>query len=135
MTMPSRATAQYRDAELTIFDVTDADADMAEEILAGVDDARATARSCERLYSTLEELHAKVVELKVPGVLERLVVRLMEKTASVRARAVSISVHLPAASEAISVAGDNAAARHRPLADVTRDMGHVRPAEREYHLD
>lgn len=128
-------STQYRDAELTIFDVTDADADMAEEILAGVDDARATARSCERLYSTLEELHAKVVELKVPGVLERLVLRLMEKTASVRARAISISVHLPAASEAISIAGDNAAARHRPLADVTRDMGHVRPAERPYHLD
>ncbi|HUR74475.1 MAG TPA: hypothetical protein VMZ00_09365 [Sporichthya sp.] len=131
----STPTTQYRDAELTIFDVADADADMAEEILAGVDDARATAQSCERLYSTLEELHAKVVELRVPGVLERLVLRLMEKTASVRARAISISVHLPAASEAISVAGTNAAVRHRPLADIARDMGHVRPAERQYHLD
>jgi hypothetical protein len=57
----------------------------------------------------------------------------MEKTASVQAKAEAIAANLPAAAEAISVAGSNAAVRHRPTADVTRDQGHVRPAERDYH--
>lgn len=126
-------TTQYRDAELTIYDVIDADADMAEEILAGVDEARATADGCEQLFTRLESVHAKIEELKVPGLLAGWMVRLKEKTATVKARAEAIAAHLPAASEAISVAGSNAAARHQHLADVTRDMGHTRPAERPYH--
>ncbi|WP_188188077.1 hypothetical protein [Nonomuraea sp. SYSU D8015] len=129
---PVRST-QYRDAELTIYDVIDADADMAEEILDGVAPARHTADGCELLLTRLESLHAKVVELMVPGVLEGMVVRLMDKTATVRARAMAIADTLPAASEAISIAGANAAARHKPLADAVRDAGHTRPAEREYH--
>lgn len=131
----ARMNTQYADAELTIFDVIDADADMAEEITDGVGEAQRTADGCELLLTRLEALHAKVVELKVPGVLEGMVVRLMEKTAVVRSRALAIADKLPAASEAIAVAGANAAARHRPLADAVRDAGHVRPAERDYHND
>ncbi|MFI6296685.1 hypothetical protein ACIBEJ_34205 [Nonomuraea sp. NPDC050790] len=126
---------QYGDADLTIFDVIDADADMAEEITAGVNDARQTVDGCDRLLTKLEALHAKVVELRVPGVLEGMVVRLMETTATVRSRAEAIAARLPAASEAIAVAGGNAAARHQPLADAVRDAGHTRPAERDYHND
>lgn len=126
-------STQYRDAELTIYDVIDADADMAEEITAGVDDARATADGCERLMTRLETLHAKIVELKVPGSLEGRILQLMDKTQTVRGHALAIAEQLPIAAEAIAVAGGNAGARHRPLADVTRDMGHTRPAERDYH--
>lgn len=132
MTTPVRNT-QYADAELTIHDVTDADADMAAEILDGVDEARKTADSCERLMTKLENLHAKIVELKVPGSLEGMVARLMDQTTTVRAHALAIAEQLPAAAEAISIAGANAEARHRPLADAVRDAGHTRPAEREYH--
>ncbi|MEV4180155.1 hypothetical protein AB0J28_01750 [Streptosporangium canum] len=129
----ARTTTQYADADLTIYDVIDADADMAEEITEGIDEARAAAEGCERLLTKLEALHAKVVELKVPGVLAGMVVRLMEKTGTVQAKAEAIAAALPRASEAISTAGTNAEARHRHLADVTRDMGHIRPAERDYH--
>lgn len=133
MTMPAPATTQYRDAELTIYDVIDADTDMAEEITAGVDEARATADGCEQLFTRLETVHAKIVELGVPGLLAGWMLRLMDKTTTVRARALAIAANLPAAAEAISIAGSNAAIRHQPVADITRDMGHVRPAEREYH--
>ena len=126
-------TTQYKDAELTIYDVIDADADMSEEITEGVDEAIKAADGCERLISKLEALHAKVVELRVPGVLEGMVVRLLEKTETVKARAEAIAKALPRASESISTAGSNAESRHRHLADVTRDMGHVRPADRDYH--
>ncbi|WP_068929327.1 hypothetical protein [Planobispora rosea] len=131
---PIRTTStQYADAELTIHDVIDADADMAEEIAAGVDEARCAVDGCEVLLGRLEALHAEIVDLRVPGVLEGMVVSLMEKTATVKARAEAIAANLPAASEAIAVAGSNAEARHRPLADAVRDAGHIRPAEREYH--
>ncbi|MFI7468668.1 hypothetical protein [Nonomuraea sp. NPDC049646] len=133
MNLPSTASTQYRDADLTIYDVIDADADMAEEITDGVVEARRTADGCELLLARLEALHAKIVELKVPGILESMVVRLMDKTATVRARALAIADRLPLASEAIAIAGANAAARHRPLADAVRDAGHIRPAERDYH--
>ncbi|MGI5273126.1 hypothetical protein ACQEUU_37750 [Nonomuraea sp. CA-218870] len=132
MSKPVRTT-QHRDADLTIYDVIEADADMAEEILAGVDEARAAVDGCEQLLTKLEAVHAKIIDLKVPGVLAGWMVRLMEKTATVKARAQAIADRLPAASEAISVAGGNAAAIYKPPADVTRDMGHTRPAERDYH--
>lgn len=132
MSTPVRST-QYGDADLTIYDVIEADADMAEEILEGVDEARATADGCEQLFTRLETVHAKIVELKVPGLLAGWLVRLMDKTGTVRARALTIAANLPAASEAIAVAGSNAAARHQHPADVTRDMGHTRPAEKDYH--
>lgn len=137
MTGPMAGTptpsTQYHDAELTIGDVIEADADMAEQITEGVAEAQATAGGCERLMTRLEALHAKVVELEVPGVLEGLVALLMEKTATVKARADAIAEQLPAAAEAIAVAGTNAEARHKPLADAVRDAGHVKPAERDYH--
>jgi len=128
-------STQYADADLTILDVIEADADMAEEITEGVDEARATADGCEQLMTRLEVLHAKVVELRVPGVLEGMVARLMDMTATVKAKAEAIAAGLPGASEAISTAGSNAAARHKPLADAVRDAGHIRPAERDYHND
>lgn len=131
----STPSTQYRDADLTIRDVVEADADMAEEITGGVDEARATADGCEQLFTRLESVHAKIIELKVPGLLAAWMVRLMEKTGTVRGLALGIAANLPKASEAISVAGSNAAARHLPIADVTRDMGHVRPAERDYHQE
>ncbi|MGV9535039.1 hypothetical protein ACWEU6_21970 [Streptosporangium sandarakinum] len=126
-------STQYRDAELTIFDVIDSAADMAEEIVDGVTEAQRTAKGCDLLLDRLEALHAKVVELRVPGALEGMVVALMEQTAVVKARAEAIAENLPRAAEAISIAGSNAEARHRPLADAVRDAGHTRPAEREYH--
>ncbi|NEC32225.1 hypothetical protein [Streptomyces rubrogriseus] len=132
---PVKADTQYRDAELTVYDVIDADADMAEEITAGVDEALAAADGCERLVTKLEALHAKVVELKVPGVLEGMVIRLIEKTGEVKAKADAIAAALPRASEAIATAGDNTAAIHRNPADVTKDMGHTRPAERDYNME
>src|SRR5690606_31023460 len=130
-----RPDTQYRDAELTIYDVIDADADTAEEITAGVDEARAAADGCERLVTKLEALHAKVVEMKVPGSLEGMVLRLIEKTGEVKAKAEAIAAALPRASEAIATAGSNAEAIHRRPADVTRDMGHTRPADREYNME
>ncbi|MFD8533861.1 hypothetical protein ACFV0L_41280 [Streptosporangium canum] len=131
---PARmTTTQYADADLTIYDVIDADADMAEEITAGVDDARATADGCERLMTKLEAVAAEIVELKVPGVLAGMLLRLIDKTLTVKARAEAIAANLPAAAEAISTAGSNAEMRHKSLADAVRDAGHIRPAEREYH--
>ena len=130
-----RPSTQYRDADLTIHDVIEADADMATQIGDGAAQARATAEGCDRLLTKLEALHAKVVDLRVPGSLEGLVLLLMDKTATVKARAEAIAEQLPAASEAIAVAGTNAESRHRPLADAVRDAGHVRPAERDYHLE
>jgi hypothetical protein len=128
-----RAGAQYADAELTVYDVIDADADMAEEITEGVDEARRTADGCERLMTRLEALHAEIVDLKVPGVLAGMLLRLMDKTLTVKAKADAIAANLPAAAEAVQVAGSNAESRHRGLADAVRDAGHIRPAEREYH--
>lgn len=129
---PVKAT-QYRDAELTIYDVIEADEDMASEITDGITEATAAAADCDRLFSRLEELHAQIVELQVPGVLEGMVLSLMEMTGTVKARALSIAEKLPAAAEAISVAGTNAATRHQGLADAVKDAGHMRPAERDYH--
>ncbi|MFE3454997.1 hypothetical protein ACFXJ8_39345 [Nonomuraea sp. NPDC059194] len=133
--VPAPRSTQCRDADLTIYDVIDADADMAEEIVDGVAEAQSAADGCELLLTKLEALHAKVVELRVPGVLAGMVLRLMEHTATVKAKAEAIAATLPRAAEAISVAGTNAEARHRPLADAVRDAGHIRPAERDYHND
>lgn len=132
--VPRRATdTQYADSDLTIYDVIDADADMAEEILQGAAEAQEAAEGCETLITHLENLHAKIVELKVPGVLEGWVLLLLDKAITVKAKAEAVAEKIPAAAEAIATAGTNAAERHRPLADVTRDMGHAAPAERDYH--
>jgi hypothetical protein len=81
----------------------------------------------------LESLHAEIVDLKVPGWLEAIWSRLVDKALHVKACAEGLADALPAASEAISVAAANAAARDLGVADTTRDYGHIRPAEREYH--
>jgi uncharacterized coiled-coil DUF342 family protein len=129
------ATTQYTDSELTIHDVIDADADMAEEILAGADRARDVAEKCGEMTNRLEALYSKIQELKVPGVLAGMVVLLMEKADEVRDRANAVATTLPRASEAIGQAGMNAEARHRPLADAVKDAGHTAPAERDYHKE
>ncbi|WP_030298988.1 hypothetical protein [Streptomyces katrae] len=134
--IPTKApSTQYADSDLTIYDVIDSDADMAEEIMAGVDEARAAADGCEQMMTRLEALHAKIVELKVPGVLEGWVLILAEKAVSVKAKAEALAEKLPAASEAIWTAGENAERRHKPLADAVRDAGHAAPAERDYHVE
>ncbi|MFD5463334.1 hypothetical protein ACFWIQ_10990 [Kitasatospora sp. NPDC127059] len=124
---------QYADAELTIYDVIEADADMGEEITQGAAEAKQAAADCEELAEQLETLHTKVLALKVPGILATAVAKLIEKTAQVKARAEAVAEKIPAAAEAITAAGDNAAARHKPLADAVRDAGHTAPAERDYH--
>ncbi|MFJ6384681.1 hypothetical protein ACIQI7_32325 [Kitasatospora sp. NPDC092039] len=130
---PGSGTQYAGDSDLTIHDVIEADADMAEEILQGADDARLAAEGCEKLLGRLEALHAKVVDLKVPGVLESMVASLIEKTEEVKAKADAVAEAIPAAAEAIAAAGANAARRDKPVADITRDMGHAAPAERDYH--
>lgn len=121
------------DAELTIHDVIEADADMAEQILAGVAEAQNTVDGCDLLFKWLESLRARVVELRVPGSLEGELLNLMDQTSTVRSSAAAILEGLPGAAEAIATAGSNAESRHRPLADAVRDAGHARPAERDYH--
>ncbi|MFF8775088.1 hypothetical protein [Kitasatospora sp. NPDC015120] len=129
---PAHGT-QYADSELTIYDVIEADADMAEEILQGADEARASADACDRLLARLSDIHAHVIRLKVPGVLEGLIAALIELAENVKARADAVAQTIPAAAEAIAQAGENAARRDQPYADTVRDMGHAAPAEREYH--
>ncbi|MER7619584.1 hypothetical protein [Nonomuraea wenchangensis] len=131
--MPAHGTQYDDDAELTIRDVIEAAEDAAEEITEGVDAARATAIGAERMAGRLEALHAEIVELKVPGWLEAIWARLVDKALHVKACADGLAEALPTASEAISVAAANAAARDLGVADATRDHGHIRPAEREYH--
>jgi hypothetical protein len=125
--------AQFRDAELTIRDVLEAGEEMAEEILAGVDTAQRSAAMCETLAARLEALHAELCELEVPGILIPNVAVLLDKAEDVRGKALAIAEGLPLASEAMRVASANAAVRHQPTADMTRDMGHIKPAERPYH--
>ncbi|MFF4120128.1 hypothetical protein ACFY0P_42745 [Streptomyces sp. NPDC001714] len=132
MNAPVKST-QYTDSDLTVYDVIDADADMAEEILAGADHARAVAEKCEAMSERLEVLYAKILDLKVPGVLAGMVVRLMDKAETVKNRALAVAATLPRASEAIAAAGHKAAAEDKHVADAVKDAGHVAPAEREYH--
>ncbi|MEV7011947.1 hypothetical protein [Streptosporangium sp. NPDC051022] len=134
--MSTPTTTQYsagNDVDLTVYDVIEADEDAAAEITDGVAEALAAADGCERLRTRLETLRAKVIDLKVPGSLESDVLGLMELVDTIRSAAQAIASTLPAAADAISNAGVNAAARHKVLADAVRDAGHARPAEREYH--
>nr|WP_107908864.1 hypothetical protein [Streptomyces chartreusis] len=120
-------------AELTIYDLIDADEDAAEEIVARVETAREDAKAAVALVGHMEDLKATIVRLKIPGALYRYACSLQEKALHLAADARALAQELPAASEAISAAGKNAAARHQPLADTTRDHGHAAPAEVEYH--
>lgn len=132
VTTPVHGT-QFRDAELTIRDVIEAGEETAEEILAGADTAQRSAAMCEMLAARLEALHAELCELEVPGILIPNVAVLLDKAQDVRGKALAIAEGLPLASEAMKVASANAAVRHQPTADMTRDMGHIKPAERPYH--
>ncbi len=120
-------------SELTIYDLLDADEDAAEEIVARVDTAREDAKAARVLFSHMEDLKATIVRLKIPGALYRYAVRLQEKAAALAVDSDALAKALPAASEAISAAGKNAAARHKLLADTSRDHGHAAPAKPEYH--
>ncbi|MEV6133200.1 hypothetical protein AB0M05_41480 [Streptomyces violaceusniger] len=133
VTVLAQSTQYDDDSELTIYDVIDSDADMAEEILAGVDKAQLVTDRCEELTSYLESLHAKIQDLKIPGVLEPMALGLIDNAQEVASRAEAVAEAFPAASEAIASAGTNAADRHKPLADAVRDAGHAAPAEAEYH--
>ncbi|MFC9219742.1 hypothetical protein ACFT8W_02810 [Streptomyces hygroscopicus] len=132
---PAVRTTQFTDAELTVYDVIDSDEDMAEEILAGAEHAQAVADRCEQLTSALEDLRAELIAKKVPGVLIGWTARLIERAGVVQDKAEGLAAALPRASEAITAAGQRAAAADKHRADAVKDAGHVAPAEREYHQE
>ncbi|MGA5564301.1 hypothetical protein ACPCUV_24490 [Streptomyces platensis] len=124
---------QFVDAELTVGDLIESDEEMADQILLGVEHTKLVAERCEGLRSSLEGLYAMCLEKKVPGVLTRWAIRLMERAGVVQDRAEALAASLPRASEAISHAGQVAAEADKHRADAVKDAGHVAPAEREYH--
>ncbi|WP_432010451.1 hypothetical protein [Streptomyces cucumeris] len=132
---PAVQSMQFTDADLTVYDVIDSDEDMAEEIMAGAEHAKAVADRCEQLTSALEALHAELTDKKVPGVLLGWTVRLIERAGVVQGKAEGLATALPRASEAIAAAGQGAADADKHRADAVRDAGHAAPAEREYHQE
>ncbi|WP_285421664.1 hypothetical protein, partial [Streptomyces benahoarensis] len=132
---PPVGNTQFGDSDLTVYDVIDADKDMAEEILAGAEHALQVADRCQRLQAALEGLRAALIAKNVPGVFVGWCTRLMDRAGVVEDKAVAVAAGLPRASEAISLAGDIAAEHDRPVADVVRDMGHTAPAASSYHKE
>ncbi|WP_431771928.1 hypothetical protein [Streptomyces cucumeris] len=132
---PAVQSMQFTDADLTVYDVIDSDEDMAEEIMAGAEHAKAVADRYEQLASALEALHAELTDKKVPGVLLGWTVRLIERAGLVQGKAEGLAAALPRASEAIAAAGQRAADADKHRADAVRDAGHAAPAEREYHQE
>jgi hypothetical protein len=124
---------QFVDAELTVYDLIESDEEMSEQILLGVDHMHLVAAKCEGLKSGLESLYAMCIEKKVPGVLVKWCIRLMDRAGSVQDKAEALRDSLPRASEAILVARDTAIAADKLRADRVKEAGHVAPAEREYH--
>ncbi|MGP3950971.1 hypothetical protein [Streptomyces sp. 7N604] len=124
---------QFVDADLTVYDLIDSDEDMGEQILQGVDHMRVVASKCEGLRAGLENLYATCLEKKVPGVLVKWCIRLIERAGSVMDKAEALAASLPRASEAILAARDVAVEADKRRADAVKDAGHVAPAEREYH--
>ncbi|WP_331762346.1 hypothetical protein OG612_45145 (plasmid) [Streptomyces sp. NBC_01527] len=124
---------QFVDADLTVYDLIDSDEDMGEQILLGVDHMRVVASKCEGLRTGLENLYAMCLQKKVPGVLVKWCIRLMERAGSVLDKAEALAASLPRASEAILAARDVAIEADKRRADAVKDEGHVAPAEREYH--
>lgn len=124
---------QFVDADLTVYDLIDSDEEMGEQILAGVDHMRLVASKCDGLKNGLENLYATCVEKKVPGVLVKWCIRLMERAGSVQDKAEALAESLPRASEAILTARDTAIEADKRRADAVKDAGHVAPAAREYH--
>ncbi|MFJ5820126.1 hypothetical protein ACIQGT_40505 [Streptomyces sp. NPDC093108] len=126
---------QFTDSDLTVYDVMDADQDMAEEIMAGAEHALLVAEKCQRLQSALEGLRASLIAKSVPGVFVGWCTRLIDRAGVVEDKAVAVARGLPRASEAIATAGAVAAEHDKPVADVVRDMGHTAPAASSYHQE
>ncbi|MEU4507601.1 hypothetical protein [Streptomyces sp. NPDC024089] len=126
---------QFTDSDLTVYDVMDADQDMAEEIMAGAEHALLVAEKCQRLQSALEGLRASLIAKSVPGVFVGWCAKLIERAGVVEDKAIAVARGLPRASEAIATAGAVAAEHDKPVADVVRDMGHTAPAESSYHQE
>ncbi|GFH71638.1 hypothetical protein Sdia_24060 [Streptomyces diastaticus subsp. diastaticus] len=126
---------QFTDSDLTVYDVIDADQDMAEEITAGAEHALLVADRCQRLQAALEGLRASLIAKSVPGVFVGWCTRLIERAGVVEDKAVAVARGLPRASEAIAHAGAVAAEHDKPVADVVRDMGHTAPAAASYHQE
>ncbi|MGW2112014.1 hypothetical protein [Streptomyces sp. NPDC001948] len=124
---------QFVDADLTVYDLIESDEEMGEQILQGVDHMNLVASKCEGLKSGLESLYAMCIEKKVPGVLVKWCIRLMERAGSVQDKAEALRDSLPRASEAILSARDTAIEADKLRADRVKEAGHVAPAEREYH--
>ncbi|MFF7986991.1 hypothetical protein ACFZDK_49295 [Streptomyces sp. NPDC007901] len=124
---------QFVDAELTVYDLIDSDEEMSEQILQGVEHMNLVAAKCEGLKSGLESLYAMCLEKKVPGVLTKWCIRLIERAGSVQDKAEALRDSLPRASEAILTARDTAVEADKLRADRVKEAGHVAPAEREYH--
>ncbi|MEJ8632068.1 hypothetical protein [Streptomyces sp. MS2.AVA.5] len=124
---------QFVDADLTVYDLIESDEEMGEQILQGVDHMNLVASKCEGLKSGLESLYAMCIEKKVPGVLVKWCIRLMERAGSVQDKAEALRDSLPRASEAILSARDIAVEADKLRADRVKEAGHVAPAEREYH--
>ncbi|MFI9311368.1 hypothetical protein [Streptomyces triculaminicus] len=124
---------QFVDADLTVYDLIESDEEMGEQILQGVDHMNLVAAKCEGLKSGLESLYAMCIGKKVPGVLVKWCIRLMERAGSVQDKAEALRDSLPRASEAILTARDTAIEADKLRADRVKEAGHVAPAEREYH--
>ncbi|WP_367140729.1 MULTISPECIES: hypothetical protein [Streptomyces] len=124
---------QFVDADLTVYDLIESDEEMGEQILQGVDHMNLVAAKCEGLKSGLESLYAICIAKKVPGVLVKWCIRLMERAGSVQDKAEALRDSLPRASEAILTARDTAIEADKLRADRVKEAGHVAPAEREYH--
>ncbi len=132
---PAVKDVQFADAELTVYDVIESDADMAEEITAGAEHAKQVADRCQKLVSSLESLQAELAAKSVPGRLLGWCTRLIERANVVETKADALAKGLPAASEAIRHAGEVAAEYDKHPADVTKDMGHTAPADASYHQE
>ncbi|MEW2467890.1 hypothetical protein AB0919_23140 [Streptomyces sp. NPDC046994] len=124
---------QFVDADLTVYDLIDSDEDMGEQILQGVDHMRVVVSKCEGLKTGLENLYATCLQKKVPGVLVKWCIRLMERAGSVQDKAEALAASLPRASESILTARDVAVEADKRRADAVKDAGHVAPADRDYH--
>ncbi|MGW1520773.1 hypothetical protein [Streptomyces sp. NPDC002287] len=124
---------QFVDADLTVYDLIDSDEEMGEQILQGVEHMNLVANKCEGLKAGLERLYALCINSKVPGVLTRWCLRLMERAGSVQDKAEALRDSLPRASEAIMTARDTAIEADKLRADRVKEAGHVAPAERHYH--
>ncbi|MDA5279856.1 hypothetical protein [Streptomyces sp. Isolate_45] len=128
-------STQFKDADLTVYDVIESDEDMADEILLGASHATLVAERCEGLVGALEALRAELMEKSVPGVFVGWCTKLIERAGVVQEKAEAVAQGLPRAAEAIAHAGQVAAEHDKPAADLVRDLGHTAPADASYHKE